>query len=281
MTLHELQVKTGELFSLVKLFLLQDTENQTYYAPPLLQTYFDSSLVIKKQALQRSVAPPPPGEAFSQQKKAELPKAPLPEPIIQIKPEIKTENPPPAPLLPKLASKNEPKRIALEPLKETQPIDQAEWRSLFEKHFPQLPLCDQLPDDTLAKKKMSAWKEEEGIPPILLLSFTAKESHLSFLKQIAKAITLHFKPARALCGLTIEGKNEWKTLFNSSLQLVIATDTDLYLQKNLMNYYQEAIPGQHLLQNIPLLLLSDLDLYLRQPQLKPLVWRAICKELAP
>ncbi len=65
------------------------------------------------------------------------------------------------------------------------------------------------------------------------------------------------------------------------LRLVIASDYDLYLQPELMKVYREAPQqGKHYLNKTPLLLLSDLSLYLKEPQLKSLLWRAICNEFA-
>ena len=68
---------------------------------------------------------------------------------------------------------------------------------------------------------------------------------------------------------------------SSNLRLIIASDYGLYLQPKLMAYYREVTQqGKHFVNNIPLLLLSDLALYLKEPQLKSLLWRAICKEFA-
>lgn len=255
------------LLSLTQLYIFQEYEGQ----------------IISKKNLKSPVPSLNPETSVEKVKFQASPIDTVPKPLPQptqgpILPEsVKIEVPPPVQDMAKpVQSKN---FLSFEPLQETAlKREESDFRALFKHNFPQYPLMESIPDDTLAKKKMLAWSYEREIPPVLLFSFSEDERQLSFLKNIAMAITLHFIPARALAGK----KMEWNTLLNNpALKLIIISDHELYSQPGLMAHYQE-IPqhGKHFLQKIPLLLLSDLDLYLKETQLKPLLWRAICRELS-
>lgn len=148
--------------------------------------------------------------------------------------------------------------------------------------FPDWKLSESIPSDSLAKKNKDAWLKNQEVPTVIILSFQENVQQLTFLKNIAHAITLRLAPTRIISASQIEKDNQWEAILKSAqLQLIISSDYGLYLQPQLMQHYKE-IPGQskHTLNNIPLLLLSDISLYLKEPQLKPLLWRAICNEFA-
>jgi hypothetical protein len=169
----------------------------------------------------------------------------------------------------------------LDPLDPPPPSDCLEFKKIFTEYFPHYPLIDQIPTDQIAKKMKSMWKTNLNLFPILILSFTEKEKELQFLKNLAQAITLHFAPAQVISGIKIEQEKKWdQWLKKSDRRLVMASDHGFYLMPELMKSYQEGPrQGKYSLNQIPLLLLSDVSLYLSQPQLKPLLWRAICAEL--
>lgn len=156
-----------------------------------------------------------------------------------------------------------------------------DFKSFFKEHFPTLTLNEQVPSDEKAKKIKNAWKKENQIPPIVILSFNDQPIHLAFLKNIARAISLHIAPASVLSAPKIELEKKWENLLTSTnLRLIIASDYGLYLLPEGMKYYQSnPLTTKHQLLKTPLLLLSDLSLYLKEPQLKPLLWRTICLEL--
>lgn len=175
---------------------------------------------------------------------------------------------------------NAARLLQCEPLPAPQPTNSDEFKALFEKHFPQLILKDSPLDDALARKRKEAWKIEQQLPPILLLSFNDQENQLVFLKNIARAISLHLAPACVVSAHKFEQEKSWEeALKTPHMKLIIASDYGLYMLPELMKYYKESAKGaKHALGAVPLLLLSDLSLYIKQPQLKPLLWRAICAE---
>ena len=197
-------------------------------------------------------------------------------PLAAIKDEFKEEPLPQAP--PSINNKG----IALEPISAKTRSDLTEYWRLHQQLFPELSLREDIPNDGMALKIKNAWLEEHVIPPVVILSFHSEEKSLTFLKNVAYAISLRFTPAKVIAGAKWEKESGWETLLNTStLRLIIATDYDLYLQPALMKVYREdPQQGRHYLKNTPLLLLSDLSLYLKEPQLKSLLWRAICNEFA-
>ena len=160
--------------------------------------------------------------------------------------------------------------------------DLREFGKFYQKVFPELTVCEAIPSDAIALKLKKGWLLEQQIPPVVILSFHDHEDQLTFLKNVAQAISLRLAPARVLSGSLLEKENQWEKVLNSpGLQLIIASDYGLYLQPALMNFYSEVSQqGKHFLNKIPLLLLSDLSLYLKEPKLKSLLWRAICNEFA-
>lgn len=172
------------------------------------------------------------------------------------------------------------KRFLLEPLPAAPRLDQSQWRKLCQEIFNDWPLQESIPGDTLAKKSSQAWLQSKETAPITILSFNDNPQQLHFLKNIAQAVSLRLAPAQVLSAPQIEKENGWEALLQSPrLRLVIASDYGLYLHPKLMTFHQEHTQQhKHFLHKTPFLLLSDLSLYLKQPKLKPLLWRAICNE---
>lgn len=209
------------------------------------------------------------------------PPSPLPPPT---QPEPVTPEPRPPVIQDKPGkTKRDSKGLALAPL--TEPAvsqnDREFWK-LFPNLFPELALIESIPSDSAALKIKNAWLNDQMIPPVIILSFQDEEQQIAFLKNMAQAISVRFAPARVFSATKFENENCWENILKSpGLRLVIASDYGLYLQPGLMHFYSEILQqGKHFLNHIPLLLLSDLSLYLKEPQLKSLLWRAICNEFA-
>lgn len=174
------------------------------------------------------------------------------------------------------------KQFSLEPWTTIPAHHTEEFWKIGKSLFPEWRLCETIPNDAIAQKNKNAWLKNQDILPVLILSFYDNEQQLTFLKNIAHAISLRLAPARVLSAPQLEKENSWTSVLNSpQLRLVIANDYGLYLQPKLMQFYREVSQqNKHFLNQTPLLLLSDLSLYLKEPQLKPLLWRAICNEFA-
>lgn len=275
---------------------------------PLSKTTPNSkSSVITKPELQLDNLPSPIDPTPSQPKPEFPPKNPTPPKQAPPKPQqpnpLPTHQPElqPAPRTPERTPKQPPpstpevsdslalekksvssgfRSFQLEPPPSPTVTDLNDIKSLFKEKFTNFPICEQIPSDHQAKNIKNAWQIELIIPPIVILSFNEQDKHLAFLKNVSKAISLYLAPARVLSGPAWEQEKRWNELLKArDLRLVIASDYGLYLLPTLMkSYKEEPKTAKHFLDQVPLLLLSDISLYLKEPQLKPLLWRAICTE---
>lgn len=301
-----IQERYSELVSLAQLFLLREYPlHQAKTVDPTAHVFFqkwttaptayppvqkERSTAFTPSALPTRPTPSAPIRATTYPPTPDpIPTVPSPDPVPpdrlppQLPPSPSPDPQPPVIREKASAAKQEAKSLILEPLSApTAKFDKQGFWQLFHTTFPQVTLCDTIPSDARAQKLKNAWKNESLIPPVVLLSFHEEEKQNRFLKNLAQAISLRLAPARVLSVAALEKEKKWDTLLHSSqLRLVIACDYALYSQPGLMTYYREEPQlGKHFLHRTPLLLLSDLSLYLKQPPLKSLLWRAICNEFA-
>lgn len=230
----------------------------------------------RQQATSHSPAPLPPADLMKSRSQVELSAPIAPTRPAAASPQQSTTPPTQS----STTEKGAGKRIALQPLDAPPVRDQGEFWKLFHAKFPSTPTSETIPCDAVARKIKNSWLAEQTIPPIIILSFNDEEKHLTFLKNIAKAISVRIAPARVLSADKLEKERQWEEILAvPDLKLIIANDYGLYLHPELMRHYQEKPQqGKHYLKNVPLLLLSDPTLYLQEPQLKLLLWRAICNE---
>lgn len=207
----------------------------------------------------------------------------LPQALSIIKEPIDTSNP-----IPKqpLTQKTNPIAPAVpifttHPPKALQKTPMEDLRSIISKIAPSLPLSHTIPDDTQAKQIKNRWKEQSNVPDIVILAVQGPS--LSFLQQVAKAIELHFCSSRVIEVKPLEQQNSWEAFLNTpNLKMIITPDGVLWSCKHLMRYYHE-FPNkkERFLGKIPLLLLPDPSLYLKDPTLKRSLWNLLCQMLTP
>lgn len=171
--------------------------------------------------------------------------------------------------------------FALEPLAASFQDPWTSMKPAIQKNFPDLNLLREPPDDALAKSLRESWKETCSAAEVIILSFQETEKQSELLSQIANAITILIKPAKVLPAMKIEQEKGWEQLLASpSLKLLMASDYAIYGLPELMKHYRElSKTAEHFLGKIPLFLLADMSLYLREPLLKPSLWRALRKHL--
>lgn len=305
--LNSLQDSYSELIALTQLFLLRefpikdelltDVQTHAFFKKSILDStkhQAKSAQTVKQEAKEvheETTREPvrPQNVPHSPPLTNSLPPSKLPTPPIESTPlaekpstptkAIKPETQPSKPATPDVTKAP---LFNLEPLPPPVIPSHQEFKQWMKEHHPHFPLIEKPPSDHLAKKMKNAWQKELSLAPIVILAFNEQEKSLVFLKNIAQAITRHFAPAQVLSGLKIEQEKKWDALLKTpELRLVIASDYGLYLLPDLMKHYKESShqDSKHYLDKTPLLLLSDLSLYLKEPQLKSLLWRAICNEL--
>lgn len=302
-----LKEKYSELISLTQLYILNEcpvkekavVDQDTFH---FFKNWIKSSKPLGNQKENSPPIPPslptqqtqlPPSTSTAQTKKIEIPS---PSEITSPPSNSKTPAQLPAsnpikepqkissPIVDKKDNDSKPsstlKSFELAPLPSYEQNELRILKNTVEKLLRPHQALDEIPSDQEAKKIKNGWNQEDNVPAIAILSFNDQEKHLSFLNNLAKAITITIAPARVIQAPAWEQKKKWDSFLKSpELRIVIASDYGLYLLPDLMKHYKE-IPktAKHLLHETPLLLLSDISLYLKEPQLKSLLWRTICTE---
>lgn len=155
-------------------------------------------------------------------------------------------------------------------------------KEVLTKVAPQYNLSTNILDDALAKRKANDWKYKNQAAPITIFIFQEKPEERKLLENIAKAIEIYFVPTRLISAEEIEKQKGWEPFFSSNeLKLIIACDYGICQLKSLMTFYKE-LPSssETFLNDIPLFMLPDLSLYLKNPILKRSLWKAICAKLS-
>lgn len=216
--------------------------------------------------------------------KGNIPKVHLPTAPTKPKPKIESRPLPPKPVietpLPPVPDqeKEEPGKtfIELEIPKSSPPQPNEETRKILKEIAPDLYYHESIPSDYKAKRIKEAWKEKRSTPAIPIL-FQGMQFR-SFVQRIAKAIDTVYGSCRLV---EITPQKKWDLFLESeNLKLIIAPDTLIFGNKELLPFYQET-PQQkkRTLGTIPLLLLPDLSLYYKDPYLKRSLWNVICNTI--
>lgn len=179
-------------------------------------------------------------------------------------------------------TKKEGVDLKLEPLSQvtTEPIKELE--QIVRQAVPYLTLKQNIPDDSLAKKISSMWKEQNDVADAVILFFNESNQEIHFLKNLVKAIDISLVPAKLLDIRRLEKK--WDLFLDDpgryKIKLMIASAQTIHKCPELKRHYKE-IPStsQFFLGNIPLLLLSPFSSYFKTPLLKRSLWQKLCQIL--
>lgn len=168
------------------------------------------------------------------------------------------------------------------PLISTPAYDIQGFFSFFKMHFPHIPLREKPLCDSQAKLIKNQWKLDKEIAPVLILSRNHNPMEIQFLQNLAQAIAVRFTPAKLIFLDKIEKNQQWDDLFSpSNVKLVLSCIDYLYAQPELMEIYREEKDGEkQYINQIPLIPLSDLNIYFKDPQSKSLLWRKICYQFS-
>jgi hypothetical protein len=166
---------------------------------------------------------------------------------------------------------------AVEPM-----IDASSFKSLFAKIAPGVPIVEEIPNDAIAKKIGGRWKTRNQTAPLSILHFTEPPEQKMLLEGIAMALDVYFGPARLIAAESIEKEKQWEAfLAVPDLKMIFACDYTLWQLRDLMRFYKETpAAGTRTLGKVPLFLLPDMSLYLKDPLLKRSLWKALCMKLS-
>ena len=280
-----LKKQYADLLALTQLYLFQEYSLQE-------RIFADSKSYeeFKKFALKQKGSQPPTIQPQKMlQKPATEPFSP-PQPIKKttplVQPTAEVTAPAPKVIPPKIeeaaAKENVSQFFVLEPLETIQAMELDDFRTLIREKFPS-QVIDEIPSDTEARNISHAWKHTQIFPEVILLSFHEADKQRLFLENICLAIEAYGIKASVLSAIQFEQENSWNNLLTAKgLRLILANNYALHTLSGLLKHYKE-IPkkGQQYLGKIPLLFLSDLALYLKEPFLKPSLWNAIQEILFP
>ncbi|MBA2726630.1 MAG: hypothetical protein H0U49_00450 [Parachlamydiaceae bacterium] len=276
-----------DLIGTVTAYIAQEYPTSTsLVADPETFNYF------KKQAQQRTQAPAKTSISPLLASPQNAAKSPQPTPASSVTPpkEFKeTEKKPNLPIetpkereaqtVEKIKLSPQLKREALEPSKL---IDYSELCKLWQENYPHTPVIMTIPSDEQAKVISRRWQNPPTVPNIVLLCFNENPHEIAFLNNVAAAITQYFGSAGLIAAVKVESEKNWNKLLSTpSLKLIIAPHHSLYTLPDLMKQYcEDPLRGNHTLGRVPLLLLSDLSLYMQQPKLKIALWQTLCQRFA-
>ncbi len=155
-------------------------------------------------------------------------------------------------------------------------------KSLIEEISPSYPLASFVPSDEKAKMISLGYKLKKRTADITILSFKESPQGELFLKNLALALDICFMSAKVISALEIESENKWDILLTEEdLKLIIACDYSIWELPRLLPHYKE-VPSknEHFLGEVPLFLLPDVSLYLKEPLLKKSLFTALRKKLS-
>lgn len=207
-----------------------------------------------------------------EERKIEVPLPLPPKPVIKYEPP-----PPPAP---------KPVVIAAPVVKEEAPakpsFDLSGVRNILSVVAPELAILNEIPSDILAKKISERWKTKNQSAPISILVYQEPPEQRALLDQVARALDVYFGPAKIVQAEGIEKDKQWGAFLSvADLKMVIVCDYTLWQLNGLMQSYKETpAQGVRVLGNVPIFLLPDLSLYLKDSLLKRSLWKALCQKLS-
>lgn len=152
-------------------------------------------------------------------------------------------------------------------------------RTLLAKIAPELAILDEIPNDSIARKIATRWKTKNQSAPISVLSGGELPQHRVFLEEITATLDVYFGGAKIVQVEPIEKENQWESFLGAEgLKLILICDSTLWQLHQLRRFYKETPSlGARMLGKTPLFLLPDLSLYLKDPQLKRSLWKALQK----
>jgi len=233
-----------------------------------------NSPILAEHDIKADLVPQPPSISQAKAVTEKSEKCSSPTSIAITPPKIakkETEIPPPP----------EPKSEVLLHQKDTG-SRKSQFRSILQKIAPELAILDSIPDDATAKQIATRWKTKNQSAPISILSSGELSEHKDLLAEIAAALDVYFGPARFIEADPIEKEKQWKMFLSvGSLKMIVVCDSTLWQLHDLRQFYKETpATGVRMLGDVPIFLLPDLSLYLKDPLLKRSLWKALCSKLS-
>lgn len=296
------QQEFRKLLSLTQSYLLSEFKSrERIFSDPETYNFFKQYQPKAKPRQQQTLQNRQPATPVPKVQTSQLPAQPNPvveqAPAQPVQQKVQPPLPPTAPL-PRVPAEVKPPEATpreeglkgakngyftfqLEPITEVNEVELASIRKEIENLFPETRFLPKPPDDAIAKQIGQQWKQEAKAPEVVILSFQEHPDKQVFLQNMKTAINQRLAPCAIYSAQAIEAKQAWDKLFSmKELRLIVTTDYGMYSLPGLMSHYRESPEkSQRYLGGVPLLLLTDIAIYLKQPQLKAALWQALCSML--
>lgn len=265
---QEIKTLYSELVTLTELYLLREFSQQekVMVDPSIYKDYCD---FYRAKVALKKVNNPPVTVKPIQPSPAPLPK-PSPAPIQKVvQQEVKESTQLDKDEIAPKASKHK--------LEKDVPSEQVEFndfKKIAADLFPHLTILEKVPSDLEAQNLKMSWQTASAVTPLVILSLIQEEKQQLFLHHLAQAMSCQFGQTTVFSAASYEKEKRWDQLLNHpNLKFIIISETCFSKLSTLKQYYKQE--GGLFLEKIPLLLLPDLSLYIKEPKLKPLLWQKI------
>ncbi len=150
----------------------------------------------------------------------------------------------------------------------------------IEKIFPNISILKKPIDDKLARQKSQKYKLKNISFPITILAYKEDEKLYRFLEKLSIAISIYFYPSKVVSAYLIEKENNWLDFLTKDILLIISCDYTIFELQHLRSFYKEnPSTGEKHLKDIPLFLLPDIFLYLKEPTLKKSLFNTLKQKI--
>ncbi len=150
-----------------------------------------------------------------------------------------------------------------------------EIKRTLQKIAPRLYLIDQIPDDALAQRLASAWKERIKGVDVVVLVLEQSDEEMLFIKNLAKAIHSELLPTRIITGGRLEQENRWDLFLEKNAFRLIIASSGIQNYPNLLRHSQD----QLFLGKTPFIALSPAAVYNQAKEEKATLWKKVCQIL--
>lgn len=195
------------------------------------------------------------------------------------------------PVLPEKKNREVEKVEAIVPVVKEQPVEKktefwdfAHLHKIVSQCLPEIKVLPTIPNDAIAYQIAGRWKTKNQVAPVTVLSFGETAETQQFLEQVTKALDAYFGPAKMILAENIEKENQWEALLSvKELKMILLCDHALWQLKSLLPFYKEnpapSGGGKRFLGDVPLFLLPDLTLYLKDCALKKSLWHMLSEKI--
>lgn len=158
-----------------------------------------------------------------------------------------------------------------------------EFKKLFQKIAPHIPLTETIPSDAKAAHLNRRWQAKQQAAPLSILMYEETAPEILFLTAMQTALSVTWSPTALIPSASLEKDDQWEAFLHApELKCLLLSESTLWRLPRLLRFFKE-YPAQEtrFLGKVPLLLLPNLSMYLQTPSLKRSLWTLLCQKIPP